>query len=35
MSGSTAELDAVKQKLRERFPKDATQLIARCDAAAP
>lgn len=31
----TAELEAAKQKLRERFPKDADALIGRCSAATP
>lgn len=35
LAGSTTELDAAKQRLRERFPKDAAQLVTRCDAAAP
>lgn len=35
MSQSTEELEAAKKRLRERFPKDAEGLLARCAAAAP
>jgi tetratricopeptide (TPR) repeat protein len=33
LSGDAATLDAVKARLRERFPKDAAALIARCGGA--
>lgn len=35
MAENTAELDAAKAKLKERFPKDAEGLLAQCAAAAP
>ena len=31
----TPELESAKQRLRERFPKDAESLISKCAAAAP
>jgi Flp pilus assembly protein TadD len=31
----TSELEAVKKKIRERFPKEADALLSKCAASAP
>jgi Flp pilus assembly protein TadD len=35
LADSTSDLDAVKARIKERFPKEADKLIARCGTAAP